>query len=337
MDLRGLAWRIGGSRRTVRAALKGAEARGEAITAEDVAWAYRLFLDRPPESEAVMREKLMAWRSTRDLRSDLLASQEFRLRNPEHGFTNAGSVVIKELEDGLRLFVDLSDHVIGGAIIRGYFETSEAEFVRRTVRPGQTVVDMGANIGFFTVLLGSLVGPTGRVVAFEPHPRNAELLARSIAENGFGDRVVIERAAVGDRTGTAELVVLDNPFNGGGFYLDAAGRGAPAGHRLEEVRVVALDEYPLPGPVGFVKIDVEGAEPLALRGAARLLERDRPVILSEIHPGQLATVAGCRAEELVAEVEGYGYECRLLCDGAPGERAIPGDDAIRSVVFLPKG
>src|SRR5438093_7096038 len=155
----------------------------------------------------------MAWRTTRDLRAEFMTSKEFRLRNPELGFVNAPNVVIKELDGGLRIFVDLSDYVIAMPITRGHFEPSEAEFVRRTVRTGQTVIDVGANVGFFTLLLGSIVGPTGKVFAFEPHARNAGLLERSIAENRFGDRVVLDRAAVGDRTGAAQLVVLHNAFN----------------------------------------------------------------------------------------------------------------------------
>lgn len=162
------------------------------ISDEHVVWAYRLFLDREPESTEVITEKLRAWRTTRDLRADFMTSAEFQQKNPDLAYINERNVVIKEIANQLRLFVDLSDYVIGLGIIRGRHEMGELAFIRETVKPGQTVLDVGANIGLFTVTMAALVGSTGKVFAFEPLERNAELLERSIVENGFQDRVVLE-------------------------------------------------------------------------------------------------------------------------------------------------
>jgi hypothetical protein len=108
------------------------------------------------------------------------------------------------------------------------------------------------------------------------------------------------------------------------------------GHATREVRVIALDRLPLPRPVAFVKADIEGAEPLAFRGADALLRADRPVILSELHPLQLERVAGVTPAEFIAEMRARGYRCHLLGAGVAAE-AI--DDApsngVTSVVFLP--
>lgn len=214
--------------------------------------------------------------------------------------THESHIVITELNDHLRLFVDLADVVIGLNIIRGNYEQNEIDFVRRVVKPGQNVLDIGANIGFFTIVMASLVGPSGKVYAFEPLDQNTDLLELSIAENAFEDRIVLERAALGQSSGSTKLIFLEveRALNSGGSYLFREGIKIPDGHEIREVKMIALDDYPLRHPIGFIKIDVEGAEPLVFRGAQRMLRTDRPIILSELNPIQLERVSGCTAPSL---------------------------------------
>ena len=169
------------------------------LTRDHVVWAYRLLLDRDPENDDVIGPKLAGSRDTRELRHHLMTSAEFQDKNRDYAHTNDRTVIIKELggPGSVRLFVDLSDHVIGLPIVRGHYEEAEMELMRRTLRQGDIVVDIGAHIGFFTMQMGALVGPRGCVYAFEPFDANADLLERSIAENRFGDRVIFQRAAVG--------------------------------------------------------------------------------------------------------------------------------------------
>src|SRR5438477_3574246 len=89
------------------------------LTREHVVWAYRLLLDRDPESEDVIGPKLDGSRSTADLRRHLITSAEYQRKNPDFAQTNDRTIVIKELDAGVRLFIDLSDHVIGLSILRG--------------------------------------------------------------------------------------------------------------------------------------------------------------------------------------------------------------------------
>ena len=305
-------------------------------TRDHVVWGYRLFLDREPESETPVAEKLAAWKSVRQLRVDFMTSQEFRDKNPDLAMTNEPLVVIREISPGLRLFIDLSDQVVGMGVLRGRYEVEELEFVRKHVRPGDTVLDVGANIGFFTMNLAAMVGSAGKVYAFEPSPRVAELLERSVAENRFGDRVVVARAAAAEQPGRLGLFVGDDSLNLSGSYLMKNKTPADAPGRVLEVPVVQLDLEPIRRPVSFIKIDVEGAEPLALRGARNILREDRPTILAEINPSQLAKVAGCGPADFLAEMEALGYACRTL-----GGRSVrpsqnfPEDD-ILSVVFAPR-
>jgi FkbM family methyltransferase len=305
------------------------------ITREHVLWAYRLFMDREPENEEVLNERLRQITNTRDLRANFMLSAEFGRNNPQLAMTES-NIVIKEIDGGLRLFVDLADHVIGWGVIRGAYEQLEIDFMKRTVKPGETVLDVGAHIGLFTITAANLVGQEGKVYSFEPLPQNRSLLERSVIENGFTHRVVVEQAAVSDHTGVARMNVPDYTTNSGGAHLLAVDGAVQPDHVATKVSLVQLDAYRLRRPVSFIKIDIEGAEPLALRGATELLRSDRPVILSEIHPAQLSRVCGYTPERFISEVKGYGYEGYSPTKNGLAPLKSAQSDEVRSIVFLPK-
>jgi FkbM family methyltransferase len=310
------------------------------LNREFIIWAYRLLLDRDPESEEAIAAMQTACSSTQDLRRAIMVSQEFRGKNPEDlAYTPESTVVIAELHGSLRLFVDLSDIAIGLNIARGRYEPSEIAFIRGEVKPGQTVLDIGANIGFFSIVMGALVGPNGHVYAFEPVAENADLLERSIHENGMEERITLKRETVGEEDGERQLVTLgleSGALNSGGAYLLPPEMAPPPGHELRTVPIVTLDRQNLRSPVSLIKIDVEGAEPLAFRGARGLLRSDRPVILSEINPTQLQKVSGCTPAEFISEMKTLRYGCFALEDGRPaGPVNAWSSSSIRSVVFLP--
>jgi len=304
------------------------------LTRDHVVWAYRLLLDRDPESEDVIGPKLAGSRDTRELRHQLITSAEYREKNPDFAHTNDPTPVITEIVPGVRLFVDLSDHVIGLNIVRGAYEREEAAFVAGLLRPGDVAIDAGAHIGFFTMRMAAAVGPAGAVYAFEPMDANAALLERSIAENRFGDRVVLARAAVGAATGEAAITFPVETLNSGGAYVLRRGTAPLPGNLQKTVPLVALDDLPLRRPVRVVKMDVEGAEPQVVAGAERLLAADRPIILSELHPAQLDRASGTTAAAFLARMRALGYRARTV-GGDPIERAP--DEALVSVVFEPIG
>jgi FkbM family methyltransferase len=308
----------------------------DGLTREHVIWAYRLLLDRDPENEDVIAPKLAGSTTTAELRRHLITSGEFREKNPDFAHTNDSTVVIKEIAPGVRLFIDLSDHVIGLNILRDQYEQDEIRFVRRVLKPGDSAIDVGGHIGFFTMQMAAAVGPDGRVYAFEPLDANASLLERSIAENAFGDRVRFRRAAVGASPGTATLTFPAETLNSGGAYLLKDGSAPLAGNQKKEVPVVALDALELRRPVRFIKMDVEGAEPQVLRGAVRILTEDKPVILSELHPTQLERASGVSAGEFLAQIAALGYRAHRIehgAIGAPIDRAP--EAALVSVVLTP--
>lgn len=302
------------------------------LTRDHVVWAYRLLLDRDPEHEDVIGPKLAGSRDTRELRRHLMTSSEFQDKNRDYAHTNDRTLVIKELEGGVRLFVDLSDHVIGLNIVRGRYEAEEVHFTRSVLRPGDTALDAGAHIGFFAMHMAAAVGATGRIYAFEPFDANADLLERSVTENRFEDRVIVQRAAVGAAAGLATLTFPVETLNSGGAYLLRDGTTPLAGNQKKQVALVALDALDIRRPVRFVKMDVEGAEPQVMNGAARILREDRPVILSELHPIQLERASGMTADEFLAQMRGFGYRAQTVA-GAPIERAPA--DALTSIVLIP--
>jgi FkbM family methyltransferase len=305
------------------------------LTRDHVVWAYRLLLDRDPESEDVIAPKLAGSRDTRELRHHLITSAEFRDKNRDYAHTNDRTIVIKELETPhgpVRLFVDLADHVIGLNIVRGRYEEREIALVQRLLQAGDTAIDVGAHIGYFTMHMAGAVGASGRVYAFEPFEPNAKLVERSIVENRFDGRVTFRRAAVGAASGRATLTFPVETLNTGGAYLLRDGTAPLTGNLRAPVPLVALDDLDLQRPVRLIKMDAEGAEPQVLRGAARLLRDDRPIILSEVHPVQLERASGVTAAEFFEQLRKAGYQPQDL-EGNP----IAGTPAevMASIVLMP--
>ncbi|MCC7418448.1 MAG: FkbM family methyltransferase [Acidobacteria bacterium] len=288
------------------------------LTRDHVVWAYRLLLDRDPESEDVIGPKLAGSANTAELRHHLITSSEFRRKNPDFAQTNERTVVIKEIAAGVRLFLDLSDHVIGLNILRGRYEQDEIALVASLLKPGDRAIDVGAHIGFFTMQMAAMVGEEGRVYAFEPLDANAELLERSLVENRFDRRVVLHRAAAARATGVATLTFPAETLNSGGAYLLRDGAAPLTGNQTRTVPALALDDLRIDRPVRLIKMDVEGAEPLVVQGAARLIREDRPTILSELHPVQLDRASAATPDAFLAQMRALGYIAHAVERGRIG-------------------
>ena len=241
--------------------------------------------------------KLAGSRDTAELRHHLMTSAEFQQKNRDYAHTNDRTIVITEIDDG------------APAVRRSLGSRHRAEHRARAVRggryrsscgasfgPGDTAVDAGAHIGLFAMHMAAVVGPAGQVYAFEPLDANADLLERSIAENRFTDRLIVQRAAVGQRTGAATLTFAVETLNSGGAYLLRDDTAPLAGNVTRQVPLVALDDVTFARPVRLIKMDVEGAEPQVVEGATRLLERgspDRPVRASP-RPARTCVANDCR-------------------------------------------
>lgn len=176
-----------------------------------------------------------------------------------------------------------------------------AAVIRRLVQSGDHVVDVGANVGYVTLLLSRWVGPAGCVYSFEPIPETFGLLRHNVRRLRLNNVVLFECAA-SDRAGTAEMEVPMYPEGGWNWYESrVVGPGeAPRGLR-RSVRLCRLDDVVPSTRVSFVKIDVEGHEARALAGAMELIRRSRPALLIEMCCGR----DEARSIQLLLESEGY--------------------------------
>jgi FkbM family methyltransferase len=196
--------------------------------------------------------------------------------------------------DGVMLFNRFDTFV--GASLRKYGEWSAAELdvFRQILQPGQVVVEVGANIGAHTVALSRIVGPTGGVLAFEPQRLLFQALCANLALNSRAN-VAARQEAVGAKVGDMLVPVLppDQPNNFGALTL-----GMDYGHG-EPVRVITLDSMQLKA-CRLIKIDVEGMEVEALRGAVETIRRHRPALYLENERDE-------HSRALIAMVQSFGY------------------------------
>ena len=206
----------------------------------------------------------------------------------------------------------------------GVIEPFETELVINEVRPGDTVIDLGAHIGYYTLLLARLVGPSGRVIAFEPDPANFELLQRNVEGNGYRN-VTLCPLAVSDRCGRAQL--YRSADNAGDHRLHAS----PEARASVLVETVSLDHFfrDYAGRVDLVKMDVQGSEGAALEGMRGLLSRlPRLKLLTEFWPAGLAR-AGWSAARYLGQLQGHGFRLYALHEERPGLWRVSADQLLR--------
>lgn len=178
---------------------------------------------------------------------------------------------------------------LGGSFLRyltGDAEPEVQQALAELIEPGQTVYDVGANIGFFTILCSRLVGPQGKVYAFEPVPENVVTLCHNIALNKLTNVIVVEQA-LSASTGTAEMFV--SPWSAfHSLNVDGASKRenhGPDGGQIT-VATVALDEFVQGDGISapdLIKLDVEGAELLVVEGMRETLRSVQPLLLVEVH------------------------------------------------------
>jgi FkbM family methyltransferase len=209
------------------------------------------------------------------------------------------------LED-MTLLVDRADASVSHQISQDHcYEPHLSPVFEYYCRPGMTVLDIGANIGYYSLLASRLAGPAGRVLAFEPNSENCRLLLLSAAMNG-ADNLELLPVGLDERRGWS-------------YFSTALGTNGclrPGGPALADgsgfvVPVFTLDEL-TDGPVDLIKIDVEGAEHRVFTGARRILAEQRPIIFTEFSCAMLAEVSGCAPIDYLRRFTDLGYRIYLL-------------------------
>jgi FkbM family methyltransferase len=203
---------------------------------------------------------------------------------------------------------------LDGMLVQGTFERAEMRFVERMLKPGMTVLDIGAHHGFYTLLASKQVGPGGKVFAFEPSPRERKRLERHVRLNKCGN-VQVEATAVGGEGGNLAFFLVE----GAEDYCNSLRPPAVKSATTKiVVAVTTLDNFLIRNgipKVDFVKLDVEGAELDVLKGSKRLLTGTaRPVWLVEVYDIRTSPW-GYAAMEIVGYLGGIGYQWYRLHEG----------------------
>lgn len=176
---------------------------------------------------------------------------------------------------GKKFWIDYEDSAVSKHIWRcAIWEKETTLFLEKNIRRGQKVVDIGAHIGYYTVLFSDLVGNEGHVYAFEPDPINFKLLRR----NAEPSNTTIENKAVSNVDGYTELFLNSEGNKGDHRIFPMVGR------KSIKIKTIKIDTYFADNRIDFIKCDTQGAEPLVLKGAEQTLKRCKPVVIIECCP-----------------------------------------------------
>jgi FkbM family methyltransferase len=275
------------------------------LTSEaDILACFRLLLGRDPNPEERRGHMMRVGEPLSAVLPSYLNSLEFANRAlriaPE-----SQSMLATTLPD-FSIYSALDDLSVGKYVRNDNYEREVTAVFRAYLRAGLRVVDIGANIGYFTMLSARLVGPTGHVLAVEPNPRNARSIEASRRLNKF-DNVTIAQVAAGRETG---LLILNTSHSNGTTspLPDDSARIFEA----ETVPCIPLDKLVDELHIDFVKVDVEGAEYNALLGGETMIRRCRPFILSEFSPSMMPGISGISGEDYLRWLIGLDYELAVI-------------------------
>ena len=266
---------------------------------------FRLILGRVPNKEEWRGHSMRAGEPLAQVVSSYLTSLEFQRRGLlAHDAT--GDIVPADIQ-GFRIYSALDDAAVGRHVRGDNYERDVTALFRSRLRPGMGVIDIGANIGYFTMLAASIVGPEGRVLAVEPNPRNVRLLEASRRANRF-DHVTVVQTAAGRETG---LLILNTSFSNG--TTSAPPDELAQFLSAEVVPCLRVDSLlGLNDPVDLIKVDVEGAEYNALLGGEAIIRRFRPFIVSEFSPAMMPGISNISGEDYLRWLIALGYNLAVV-------------------------
>lgn len=262
----------------------------------------RLFR-RPPNVSTFWQ--WLAWRTRRNWRK-MFVPVHLRMRELRHAVRRtARCTVLPDVTFTVQ--PSLADPVTEQIVHYGVWEPVETAIMLRLLAPGMTVVDIGANLGYHAVIASRMVGPGGRVIAFEPEPRNHALLTDNLRRNHCAN-VEAHRKAVSDETGRSVTLYLAAD-NLGDHRIFPDPEEAGRGHAT--VVTTTVDAVVDGAPVHFVKMDIQGAEGHALAGMEQTLRgNDDIVILFEFWPYGLRR-ASTTPEHVLENLAAAGFDLRV--------------------------
>ncbi len=219
--------------------------------------------------------------------------------------------VIKVKAQGFTFNVRGEDYVVSSDLLTyGVWEKEETHFLLSRLQPGMGFLDIGANLGYYTLLAGRAVGNQGHVYAFEPEIKNFELLEMNVRENRLSN-ISIFKKAVSAHSGAEQLFVSERNLGGHTLRKENVNLGCAGSSQVE---TVSLDDFWIQHDkpkIDFIKIDTQGAEGHILEGAKSLLKNISPALFLEFWPYGLRTF-GVRPEDLLRNLMNLGYGVQIL-------------------------
>jgi FkbM family methyltransferase len=224
------------------------------------------------------------------------------------GDIEGGTVVVTAPDINGTFEVDCRSDMLKRLLVDRCYETEIVDTVRNCIDPNRDAIDVGANIGLFTVLMSRLISPLNRVLAVEPTPGALAHLKRNIARNGRANVVVFEGVAA-ECTGEFPLNIIPGmeEYSSLGEMVHPSTLGKP--HQQTTVAAETIDELVAKFGLrpGLIKIDAEGSEARVLAGCKRTMETHRPVVLCEVWSDELRTASGGGAAGELLRARGYAW------------------------------
>jgi FkbM family methyltransferase len=240
-----------------------------------------------------------------------LLSRDGRRSYLAYRYIKSGQNVVSVDCGGFSLLVDLRDEGVGLPLFLGkHYEHIETGFVRSNLREGDVVCDVGANVGYYTIIASKRVGMTGRVVAIEPDPHNFALLSRNVEANGMTN-VLLVNSALGAASSRGRLQKSTSNFGDHCLYPRAAVEGRTGVDVEVETLAGVLQRLDI-AHVDFIKMDVQGYEGHVQAGMETVLASGSPrAVLTEFWPKGLQ-MAGTLPETFFNRFLQFGYQAMLL-------------------------
>lgn len=220
-------------------------------------------------------------------------------------------IVLINIQGG-KMYVNTQDmSFVPSLMVSGVYEKYETELFKKLIKPGMTVVDIGSNIGYYSLIAAKLAGNNGKVYAFEPEPNNYNLLVKNIKINNYANIIPIQEA-VSNKRGNTKLFIdkinLGNPsFSKNNVPTPKEG--------FVKVEAITLDEFfenvVKDSKVDIIKMDTQGAEGLIVEGAGKLLKNNNLKIFMEFWPYGLKNI-GTNPLKLLLKLQDYGFKMKII-------------------------
>jgi len=276
-------------------------------SAKQIVSLYKKLLQRMPDND-----ELLHWQVTKaevaKIRRQLITSYEYQQKSLSQ------EIVLVNL-DRFKIYAMKSDIDIGNHIINSRaYEPHVTSILSKTLEEGDVFLDLGANIGYFSLLASSLIGGSGKVISFEPNSQNLQLLYSSIVENEFSN-IYVYPFAVSD---TNQILKITS-FGSNGFLTtpELSQRNCQFTQSIVIDKILQNEER-----INVIKIDIEGCEPLALNGLKDIISKHKPIIFTEFSPWHIEHRSKSNPFEYLLQMFSHGY-CLSVIEKSGCARLMP--------------